>query len=68
MASTKYARSQVYKNASDFFNVANKAAKKCGATYDFTCPVCGGRAHVERELINGCLRAWCEDCDNRVIE
>ena len=55
-----------------FMEAANKAFKaggaKRGKTYWFTCPVCGGKAHVGASPGNGHKHAGCEQCGNGFMQ
>jgi hypothetical protein len=59
---------QIYKTLNDICIVANEIVQERGITYNFICPVCGGPAHIERDLISDHLLAWCEDCDSRATK
>lgn len=49
-----------------FMEAVDKALEdgggKCGVTYWFTCPVCGGKAHVGASPGNGHKHARCDKC------
>ena len=49
------------------FLAAVNAAEADGRE-DFTCPICGGRAHWARSPYNGHITANCEKCKMRVME
>ena len=49
------------------FLAAVNAAEADGRE-DFTCPICGGRAHLARSPYNGHRAANCEKCKMRMME
>ena len=49
------------------FLAAVNAAEADGRE-DFTCPICGGRAHLARSPYNGHITAKCEKCNMGVME
>lgn len=49
------------------FLAAVNAAEADGRE-DFTCPICGGRAHLARSPYNGHIAANCEKCKMRMVE
>lgn len=49
------------------FLAAVNAAKADGRE-DFTCPICGGRAHLTRSPYDGHITANCEKCKMGMFE
>lgn len=55
-------------NMLEFAFAANRAVKTRGKEYSFTCPLCGGTAHVGRSDFNGHINASCNNCGMNIIE
>lgn len=51
-----------------FLNVAYDTCKEKGKHYEFTCPICNGKAQAIKNSYNGHLWAKCETCDMQVIQ
>lgn len=61
---------KITRKVPDPFEFVVEAAKGLnkGESKEFTCPVCGGKAHAERVKLNGHLHANCEKCGLRVMQ
>lgn len=51
-----------------FLKVANETCKEKGKHYEFTCPICNGKADAIKNTYNGHLWAKCEGCDMSIIQ
>ena len=51
-----------------FILAADKVAVERGKAYEFTCPICGGKAVGARAEINGHIHASCESCGIRIMQ
>ena len=51
-----------------FMEIASKTCEEKGKQYDFTCPICGGKAQAIKNTYNGHLWAKCEKCEMNAIQ
>ncbi len=51
-----------------FYDAAISACRGYEKSYPFTCPLCGGEAHVYRTCVNGHHSAKCESCGMDFVE
>lgn len=51
-----------------FINAAIEACEEAERDYQFTCPLCGGEAHVSKARCNGHHAARCLGCGMNFIE
>lgn len=57
-----------YNSITTFYIAAINMCKRRGVKYNFTCPLCGGKAHVKKTMRDGSIRANCDGCKAKLKE